>query len=85
MPTRSRRPDSRPGLGSPRSSLISASPPAPYKARPGDVEWAVFRLRHKAQLIGHVQAKDQKEALARAVEELKIPEHERFRISVQRT
>jgi len=52
--------------------------------RSGDVEWLVYRLRKKAQLIGRVQAKDQKEALERAYAEFQIPEHERFRISVQR-
>lgn len=47
-------------------------------------KWGVYRLRKKAERLGSVEAKDQAEALAKAYELFKIPEAERFRISVQR-
>ena len=48
-----------------------------------EVEWGVFLLRKKAQLIGHVHAKDAMEAIDRACEKFNVTVAERFRISVQ--
>ena len=46
--------------------------------------WGVYALRKKAERISSVNAKDEKEALQRALKECEIPERERWRISVQR-
>ena len=46
-------------------------------------KWAVYILRKKAQRIGIVEGKDHKDALERAMIELKIKPSEKFRVSVQ--
>ena len=46
-------------------------------------KWAVYILRKKAQRIGIVEGKDHKDALVRAMIELKIKPSEKFRVSVQ--
>lgn len=48
------------------------------------VQWRIVKLAGKAKFIGHVMARDQKEALAKAFEEFAIPERERFKIGAQR-
>ena len=53
-------------------------------AKPKAVIWQVYMLRKKAVWIGRVEAKDEAEARRKAIEELKIPERDRFKISVQR-
>jgi hypothetical protein len=47
--------------------------------------WSVFRLRKRAERMPFtVTARDATEALERAIKEDDIPQHERFRMSVQR-
>jgi hypothetical protein len=46
--------------------------------------WGVYALRKKAERIGSVLARAEKEARERAFEECHIPERDRWRISVQR-
>ena len=55
--------------------------------RPRDViepRWGVYALRKKAERITSVNARNEKEALQRALRECEIPEREHWRISVQR-
>lgn len=49
-----------------------------------DVEWVAYRLRKKAERLGRVEARSEAEAIEKACAEFEIPQHERFRISVQR-
>jgi hypothetical protein len=46
--------------------------------------WGVYALRKKAERLGSVDAKDEKEAMQRAFEECAAEERERWRISVRR-
>jgi 1,2-phenylacetyl-CoA epoxidase PaaB subunit len=47
--------------------------------------WGVYVLKRKAERMAFsVNAKDEKEALERAIKEYDVPESERWRISVQR-
>ena len=56
--------------------------------KPRDViqpRWGVFALRKKAERFTFsVQARDSEEAIAHAIKEYKIPERDRWRISVRR-
>jgi hypothetical protein len=55
--------------------------------KPRDViepRWGVFALRKKAEKLGSVTAKDEIEAVRRALKEYDIAEKERWRVSVQR-
>jgi hypothetical protein len=46
--------------------------------------WGVYVLRQKAERIGSVEARDEKEALERAFKEYAIEMRQRWLISVQR-
>jgi hypothetical protein len=46
--------------------------------------WGVYALRKKAERLGSVDARDEKDAIERAFKECEIAERERWRISVQR-
>jgi hypothetical protein len=48
------------------------------------VAWSVYILRSKLSWIGSVEARDEKEAIDRAIEKLGVREADRFRISVRR-
>jgi hypothetical protein len=56
--------------------------------KPRDViqpRWGVYLLRRKAERFPFsVQARDSEEAIKRAIEEFKIPERDRWKISVRR-
>jgi hypothetical protein len=55
--------------------------------KPRDViepRWGVYALRKKAEKIGSVRARDEREALERGLKECAVPAGERFRISGQR-
>jgi hypothetical protein len=55
--------------------------------RPREViqpRWGVYALRKKAERIGTVQARDEKDAIERALKEIELPKGSQFRISVQR-
>ena len=43
----------------------------------------MYALRKKAERLGSVHAKDDRQAFKRACKEHEIPQHDRFRISVQ--
>ena len=47
-------------------------------------QWGVYALRKKAERLGSVLARDEKEAVRRAFERCAVEEQERWRISVQR-
>jgi hypothetical protein len=49
-----------------------------------EARWGVYALRKKAERISSVRARDDKEALERALRECEIPEAVRWRISVKR-
>ena len=56
--------------------------------RPREVikpRWGVYALRRKAERISSVNAKNEKEALQRALKECEIPERERFTFAAIRT
>jgi hypothetical protein len=62
-----------------------ASPIIPTPGPTGKpVEWAVYLLRKRAQVLGRVMAPNEKEALQKAYGDFEIPESERFKISVKR-
>jgi Protein of unknown function (DUF1488) len=46
--------------------------------------WGVYVLKRKAERMASVNAKDEKEALERAIKAYDVPESERWRISVER-
>ena len=46
--------------------------------------WGVYALRKKAERLGSLRAKDDKQALQRAATEFQVPERDRWRLSVQR-
>ena len=48
------------------------------------VDWSVYILRSKRQWIGSVEARDEQEAIDRAIEKLGIREADRFRVTVRR-
>ena len=63
---------------------MKAKPRSRFKAGDQGAERAAYLLRKKAQLIGRVEAKDEKEALERACAEFNILPADRFRVSVKR-
>ena len=53
------------------------------KPRKEAVSWNVYIFRKKLAWLGTVEAKDRDEALKKAIEQHKIREADRWRISVQ--
>jgi hypothetical protein len=54
------------------------------KPRKGPVTWNAYIVRKKLAWLGTVEAKDRDEALKKAIEQHKIKEADRWRVSVQR-
>jgi hypothetical protein len=52
--------------------------------RKGSVTWNAYIVPKKLAWLGTVEAKDRDEALKKAIEQHKIKEAERWRVSVQR-
>jgi hypothetical protein len=46
--------------------------------------WAVYLMRAKGTYLGHVEARDQAEAIDKAVKVFGVRESERWRLSVRR-
>jgi hypothetical protein len=46
--------------------------------------WGVYALRKRAEKLGSVEARNEKDALERALKEIELPERSRFRLSVRR-
>jgi hypothetical protein len=80
MPARSSRQGSQPGKPRRKASRIIPAP-APAGKLPA---WDVYKLAAKPKYVGRVQAKDEKEAVEKAIAEFGIPAHERFRIVARR-
>ena len=47
--------------------------------------WTVHRMKKKAERLGTVEATTEEDAIDRAMEEFRIRDVDRFRISVQRS
>jgi hypothetical protein len=56
--------------------------PAKQSAKP--VTWAVYLMKAKPQWVGSVEARDEQEAMDKAMRDLNIREADRFRVSVRR-
>ena len=48
------------------------------------LRWGVYSLRKRAERIGSVEARDQHEAIERAVKQYAVAERERWRFSARR-
>lgn len=51
---------------------------------PEPARWSVYKIGKKLVWLGAVEARDQEEALKKAVEELEIKPADRWRVNVQR-
>jgi hypothetical protein len=56
----------------------------PRKQSGEPVGWKVYIMRAKLSWLGFVEARDEREALDKAMRDLNIREADRFRISVRR-
>ena len=56
----------------------------PRKKTAEPVRWAVYIMRSKPTYLGTVEARDEAEAMARAIRDLNIRPADHFRISVRR-
>lgn len=59
------------------------TPPRKPSAGPTST-WAVYRLRHKAELVGRVQATDEADAIEKAIEQFDIRPAFRARLMAKR-
>jgi hypothetical protein len=56
----------------------------PRKELPEPAQWTVYMMRSKLTYLGSVDARDEAEAMDKAIKQLEIRQADRWRISVQR-
>jgi hypothetical protein len=73
------------GLAEPGEKIAFGRPPMrkPRKEAAGPFSWAVYIFRKKLTWLGRVEASDRDEALKKAIEQHRVREADRWRVSVQ--